>query len=355
MKSLTPTLSQGEGVRMTRKMIRHNIMKYIGDFPPSPWERVGVRLLLFTLLSLSACDRRELTYYSEVEITITVDWSRAGLEEESSYGATAIFYPQDGSEPKTVLMGDRRQATARLPEGRYNVVLFNRSFEDFAGIAFRGQEGYATLEAYAKKVESRAQTRTMVYSPEVLATDIIEGFEVTPEMIEEYGKTASTRSEVALTFTPRRLTRTLQVQISIEGLSNIKEAKCRLDGLPLSVFLAGGTLSAETAAQEFALGNPLYPAGSQTNGTMSGEVNVFGFSQEQPHTIEFSALLLDGQTVAQEVTNVTVKEETDATGTVVLRIEAVAPERMPDIEVGSGGMDAEVGDWDKEEHCDIPL
>lgn len=57
---------------------------------------------------------------------------------------------------KSCLWETREYAKLRLPEGRYNAVLFNRSFDDFACIAFRGSDSYRTLEAYASRAESRA-------------------------------------------------------------------------------------------------------------------------------------------------------------------------------------------------------
>ena len=81
-------------------------------------------------------------------------------------------------------MGNREYAKVRLPEGRYNVILFNRSFDDFACIAFRGNDGYHTLEAYASRIESRVEELTD--SPEILSADCIEGFEVTEDMLGNY-------------------------------------------------------------------------------------------------------------------------------------------------------------------------
>ena len=107
-------------------------------------------------LLLSSCDRRELTYYLESEVTVLVDWSQSRLpQEEASYGATVMFYPEDGGEPKTVLMGSREGEKVYLPEGRYRVLVFNRSFNDFGGVAFRGCDALDTHEAYAKQVETR--------------------------------------------------------------------------------------------------------------------------------------------------------------------------------------------------------
>ena len=41
-----------------------------------------------------------LLYTSEVVgVTLMADWSQAGLEGEDTYGATAVFYPQNGGVP----------------------------------------------------------------------------------------------------------------------------------------------------------------------------------------------------------------------------------------------------------------
>lgn len=122
-------------------------------------------LFLLLPLWLASCERRELTFYTEAEITVTADWSRADQQEENQYGATLIFYPQDGGTPRVVLMGDRTQTTVRLPDGRYDAILFNRSFDEFGTMAFRGQEQLHTLEAYALQTETRYGTKSSPRRP----------------------------------------------------------------------------------------------------------------------------------------------------------------------------------------------
>ena len=117
------------------------------------------QLLFFCLLCVSillvSCERRDLTYYEVSEITLTADWNDSGLDDkEQKYGATAVFYPRNGGEPKIFMMGDRSGDAVRLPMGVYDIIVFNRSFNDFSNIAFRGNS-YETLEAYARKVETR--------------------------------------------------------------------------------------------------------------------------------------------------------------------------------------------------------
>ena len=143
---------------------------------------------------LTACDRRELTYYETAEVTLTADWSQSGLEGEDNYGATAVFYPKTGGEPKIVLMGNRNRAIALLPEGHYSAVLFNRSFDDFSAIGFRGINSFNTIEAYARQVENRSTPETIVSSPDKLAVAVIEEFEVTENMLgNNYTDRKSTR------------------------------------------------------------------------------------------------------------------------------------------------------------------
>ena len=163
-----------------------------------------MRFILLSFLLFISCNRRELTYYEVVGVTLMADWSQAGLEGEDTYGATAVFYPQNGGVPQTVLMGNRTHAITRLPKGHYNVILFNRSFSDFGGIAFRGENAFHTFEAYAKQIENRSASEVSVTSPEKLATCVIEGFEVTDNI------------ECSLHFTPTELTSTVKVQISID-------------------------------------------------------------------------------------------------------------------------------------------
>ena len=80
-------------------------------------------ILLCLLFFEMSCERRDLTYYETAEITLTVDWSQSGLDnmDEAAHGATAIFYPVDGGEPKIFLMGDYSRETVRLQQGIYNV------------------------------------------------------------------------------------------------------------------------------------------------------------------------------------------------------------------------------------------
>lgn len=318
--------------------------------------------ILLLLLCATGCDRRDITYFQEAEIEINVDWSGAGLDDtEANHGATALFYPVDGSSPKVVLMGNRCHGTVRLPAGRYNVIVFNRSFNDFSAIAFRGTEHHHTLEAYACKTVTRGEE--IVLSPEKLAAAGVEGFEVTEDMLGNYGTlppaSSGTRSETcALSLKPRKLVEEMSVTVHVTGLHNIRSATATMDGVAASVYLFSGLPSEHTVTHRFELGCPTYYPGSDTDGTMSAAINGFTFNTDIPHRVDIEAQLVDGKTTfEQSFEAVNIAEKDDGQGSTRLVIE-VNTDPVPDVKPDGStdsGFDADVDDWGGENKEDILL
>ena len=312
-------------------------------------------LLLFT----TSCERREITYYMESEIEVHADWSLSELDEgEAAHGATAVFYPQNGGQPKTVLMGNREYTKVRLPQGKYDVVIFNRSFEDFACIAFRGTEHHHTLEAYASRIETRADEITD--SPEGLAADFIGDFEVAEDMLGNYSEVKKNRTAgtdgYTLRFTPAKLVEEMKVTVHIKGLNNVRSAVATIDGIAASVFLATGESSRQTVTQRFALGNPQYYPGSPFDGTMTTTFNSFAFNAHELHDVHIEAELVDGKTVfEQDIKGVAIRQDTDDAGKMILTLE-VETTKVPDVKPDEGsdsGFDADVEDWGDEQEGEI--
>lgn len=334
--------------------------------------KLCVTLCPLWCILFSSCDRRELTYYDEAEVTLIADWSQSGLDGESQHGATAMFYPTDGSAPVTVLMGDRTRQTVRLKEGTYNVILFNRSFNDFSGIAFRGMESYQTLEAYSKNIETRNDgfTRVVTRSPDDLAVDRIEGFSITFDMLGNYAAAAqsriknTTKSETETTapcqlcFSPRKLTQEIAVKIRIKGIQNIRTATCTLGGMAESVFLATGNSSTTMVAQEVELGRPVLDPGSASEGTMTGTFNVFGFNEDLLQEMNLTAQLRDGETdFTGNLGNLNVNR-TEEGGVVSITIDVTCDGTVPEVppEGGDGGgFDIDVDGWGDDVNTEVPL
>lgn len=338
-----------------------------------PFVRMYKCIFFCLLLLLVGCERRDLTYYETAEITLTVDWSQCGLdnEEEAARGATAVFYPTDGGEPKIFLMGDYSREAVRLPVGTYNVILFNRSFTDFSNTAFRGRDKYETLEAYSKQIATRvdggADTRTIIASPEKLASTSVEGFVVTEDMLGNYSQTTFGRSGYSATsadgrctlhFVPEKRTHEVVAVIRVEGLNNIRSATCRLDGIAESVFLATGKTSGVRVEQEFLPSNPLFDEGSLFNGTLTGRFNVFDIDFSSNHSLHFDAKLVDGKSNFEgNYNNVEVTKKDNGEGIITIYVEA-RTDKIPDVKPEGGsdsGFDVDVGGWGDEENTDVPI
>lgn len=370
-------LTGKQGNKLTRKQVDKGLRRaaFLRAFSlVTLFTRLLVTFSPCLLFTLTSCDRRELTYYEVSEITLTADWSQSGLDEkEVNYGATAVFYPHGGGEPKVFLLGDRSGDVIRLPEGVYDALLFNRSFNDFSNIAFRGNGGYRTLEAYARKMETRqdGSTRTIASSPDELAVATLEGFTVTEDMLGNYSHTtygrAGTRPATGTTaeggpfticFTPRKLTREVVAVLHVEGLNNVRSVTCRLDGVAESVFLATGEASANTVTQEFTPSDPQFTPGSPFDGTITGTFEVFGFDTQSGHSLHIDALLVDGKThFTENYDRVKVTETDNGEGTFILRVE-VSTSKVPDVkpEGGSGsGFDVDVDGWGDDVKTDIPI
>ena len=341
------------------------------------WMMFLCLVLLCLVVLFTGCERRALTYYEVTELHILVDWSQSGLAaEEENYGSTILFYPRDGGTPHIFQMGERTGETVRLPMGTYDAIIFNRSFNDFSNIAFRG-DSYETLEAYARKVETRVdevtrvETRTIISSPDELAVATLEGFIVTEDMLGNYsqttyGRTAASRTveeetdEIyTLRFVPKKLTRKVAAVLHIEGLNNIRSATCCLSGVAESIFLATGRTSANTVTQEFEPSNPEFYPGSPFNGTLSCHFEVFGLNYVDNNNLYLEALLVDGKTeFTGDCTNVKITENEDGTGVITLTLKADATEKVPDVKPEGGsdsGFDVDVDGWGDDIHTDIPI
>lgn len=53
-----------------------------------------MRFILLSFLLFISCDRRELTYYEVVGVTLMADWSQAGLEEKTPMARRPFSIPK---------------------------------------------------------------------------------------------------------------------------------------------------------------------------------------------------------------------------------------------------------------------
>ena len=343
---------------------------------PSLTRPLLVPLLTCLLVSLlTACDRRDITYYLESELYIKADWYASGLPPaEEGHGATTVIFT-DECTARQVLMGTRESETVRLPEGNYHAILFNRSPDGYGTIRFTGD----TFDAYtasARQVETRTDpdtrqvTRVLLNSPEELAVDRQTGFTVTEAMLGNYSEESAmnrgrqTRAEESdpecytLRFMPQKLTRRVTIAIHLNGINNLRSATGTIDGVSESICLGTGQSSPTTAAQLFALDDRAYDEGSPFHGTLSGAFNVFGFDMEHEHKLVMRYLLVDGITTVEQIYNAMPRLSQDENGEPVIEIHVTSPEELPTVKPEGdpdSGFDADVDEWGDPEEEEIPL
>lgn len=343
--------------------------------------RLSAPLLICTIAStlFAGCNRRDLTYYMESEITLEVDWSQAALSAtEQQYGATAVFFPQDGRDPKTVLMGDRTHQKVRLPAGIYDVAVFNRSFDDFGAVTFSGGS-FDDFHAEARQVntkvdpENRATTRVIVQTPEEVAADTRAGFEVTEAMLGNYSEEIQARMQArskvgtraeetvpesyVIHLTPHKLTRKVLVTLHVKGLNNVRAADGTVDGVFESVRLRNGALPAGTVTQQFKLTDITFEGGSPFDGIMTGTFNVFGMERPDNRTLNLTFYLTDGKTVVSKYFETKIVPNEFPDGTTEYLIE-LTPPKISDVKPTGGenaGFDVDVEGWGTPRNVEIPM
>lgn len=381
-----------KGLRCVRFILRYknirtnfflSVLLFLCQSPSFVFRRKNIRacfsfsVFLFFCLSFSACDRRELTYYMESELSIHARWDECGLDgKEETYGATTLFFADGGTGSKRVLMGVRDAETVRLPEGTYHALIFNRSPDGFSSISFAGDrfEDYCAAVRHVETrtdPDTRQATRVILGTPEELAVDVVEGILVTEAMLGNYGTNTVTRaggdtkaaeetdpSRYLVSFAPRKVTRRVNIDVHVNGINNVRSVVATIDGVAESVVLCNGQLSALNAVQQFELSDIAYDEDSPFNGTLSGEFNVFGIDTATLRTLRLNILLVDNKTVIEQTLQAQARETADGNGNLFINIDVSSPGTLPDVKPEGdpdSGFNADVGDWGDPEENEIPL
>ena len=355
------------------------------------------RIAKYGLLFVSACTlgtschRRPLEGepIGKARIPVGVVWTAAGIAPQN---ATALFYDlRDGKlvvEHRFENNDNRIQTYADVPVGKYTVVVFNEIRGQIRGVGIRGYENLATLEAYALpnpnpyaslSFKPGLQNRTggeYVYEPDVLASALVRGFEVTCEMATyiQYpsGKAvdpALKSSVEALVGLPaERKVHEFDVLVHVEGLKNARmPALVDLQYMAESYDFDSDRNTLIGAIQQFTMNNRVYDPGSTRDGTISAKIHTFGILGEKPAStdlqvaapvsMDFLFMLVDeDKTIVHQRVDVTsqIRYLPQQHGATALKLDMKLPEALHDVDPHGedSGFDTELTDW---EVIDVPL
>lgn len=330
------------------------------------------QMLVVVLVVLTGCERQPLDYnYSpNCRVKVNIDWSKSGL---STHGATAIFYPQDGSKAIIAIMSEPAGEMVKIPKGVYDVVVFNQTMDEFSNIGFRGVESYQTFEIFVKEAVKKgtnkaASDEIVIAHPDNFAVAKIENFEITKQMVDE---SRTKQQDFSINFVPKAVVSTMKISLFVNNVHLIKAAKGTITGMADSYSIAKGCNNASTSTHPFSLTTITLDGSGDLNGFISGEITTLGLSVQSTkagevslNTLNVSFLLVDNKTIIEkryQIENRINTDEENASIKVELgtgpapgeeETEEDKPIDIPHVkpeEGEGGGMDAEVGDWDKVE------
>lgn len=338
-------------------------------------------LLALALLALYSCYRRPLDEecIQYAKIPIGSEWTKADINPQN---VTALFYNRgDGKlalEHRFENNDKVIQSYVNVPVGRYKVVLFNEIRGQINGIGIKGHQNLATLEAYLlpdPNPRTRVAGDTYVRQPEVLASVIVDDFEVTQEMAVYTNSSgpvnpaleASVNALVGLL--PERKVHEFNIMVHVRGLNNARmPALVDLRDVAESYSFDADKNTLLPATEQFTMNGRTYDPGSVKDGTISTTVYTLGLLGEQPADIDprrdhpvlldFLFVLVDAErTLVNQVVDVTdlIEFLPEGHGAATLELYLELPEALPDVEPeggGGSGFDTELIDWDE---IDVPL
>ena len=225
-----------------------------------------VALLLFSMLVLTNCERRDLWVYGDQfhSLRVLVDWR--DYEDKDPLGMTAYFFPDDPNlNPKHVITPDVNEWSGYLSAGPYTGVVFSYSPKEYSHQEFIGLDEASTAEVRLKPAayqpDSLAELYgnasfyrelpsvqptglyTVMYEPQDMAVDTMrmhiyngEYDEYIP--YEERESYQSTLVEQVYNAKPVSIIWKMRIRLYVKGIYYLDEVKASIAGLADGHYLA---------------------------------------------------------------------------------------------------------------------
>ncbi|MBR5298110.1 MAG: DUF5119 domain-containing protein [Parabacteroides sp.] len=290
------------------------------------------------MLLFVSCEHKELclNHYHRARIHFEVDWSRFG---ERPNGMTLLFYPQDGSTPIRYVTHDVDGLFVDLLPGKYDVLVFNQSVDEFASMSFRGMNRFMTAEAHAielvsKWYRSKTEGELVICDPERLGVDILTDYEVTAEMVSECEKSPDVI--YTSTLTPENKIYTTIVKIKMSGVQNARSVRASLDGMAAGRMLGLDRPNTEIGTHLLEGWSLKMDSLDNTKGCLTYTFMSFGLpyghtGKKEANELNLSVLLKDNKTVVDFTYQVGHLFKQTAPFRLVLAIEVSEDPEEPEI------------------------
>lgn len=334
-----------------------------------------MRRLITIILSIAAicsCELRPLYIEGEtpVNVLVIMDWTQLGGDPE---GASIYFYPEDGNAPRVFKTNSVKKETVKVPSGYYNVMVFNRTVDEFTSMSFRDMDTLGTAKAILEGkninwIEENDTVGRTVYEPEPIVVGRQEHFYVrteserTVKVWTESDSSSYTVEIDSVMVRPLRTVYTGEVTIRVNGIQNISSMRAYLKGMAGDEYLASRSAGDYLATHVMESWTRVRETTDYTKGYVNTTFKCFGLPEQYKTSrrpedtklvVQFK--LVDEETVKQFVFNVgenITQNDNELTVTVAVKEEVTLPDVKP--KGGSeSGFDVNFKDWD--EAIDVPI
>lgn len=290
------------------------------------WNKLSSGILAGLLVFISACTYGDTFQYTEQagKVHVELDWGELPLPE----GTLFFFYPEGQNAP-VLRTGTAKGFEGTLPGGTYQMVVVNTGFRN---LTIRTDDGYSGVYA---------RIQTVTRADEVLSF---------PENLYGTGLqrvVVDGKKDAVFTAAPQNLVHTMQMDIVLEGVNQVKSIRGTLSGVSVSVYVpTGEAVRTETASVPI-------PLVKQPDGRFHSSVTTFGVNPTLPsdpvpvipNRLVLEVELEDGTTFTNELDITKVIDDAVSEGTNLGQVNATIEVEMVFDPTAVGGFRLQLIGW----------
>lgn len=316
-------------------------------------------ILLATAALASGCHRRplDLTMSRGAAITVIAHWDSTGLRPN---GMTVSFYPESGGNPITTL-SNSDTVEVNLPEGEYNLLVFNETVSDFTNLRFYDVSNFNGIYAYTGSYSNKYYDNIRE-TPEKLAS-FTKPVTVSEDMVRYtlYYRRGTpppqdvhaSAEDLVIHVWPKLITCVINTRLHATHIDKAASAGGYLGHFAAGVYLASGKTLREDAI--FAINFEQKDMTGATEGYFSNTSVGFGFYEDvfppavSGYSFDFFAVLADNSGYRNKMgIDDKISTHRGAFDELNIDIDIYPGAELPDVE-GNQAWNIGVNEWENEE------
>lgn len=201
-------------------------------------------VLVSALLLLSSCEYKDLCYdhdHTTASMKLNIDWSEIF---ETPSGISLMFFPADGGDPITVVSNSTESVDVALPEGEYNILVFNQTISEYESVSFHNMDSWE--DCYVELADGVAPswtTRAGNFSrePAELMVGTVQNFGITAYMIA-----SSATNPIVIELHPHPILLRTNVVLEVSGIQYARQVRGVITGMAKRFYLTRNCTGPQT-------------------------------------------------------------------------------------------------------------